>query len=242
MSLSASRWSSASAPRPAAGRAGLEVVDALPAVLLAEYRARLREPPVERAEPPAPRPLVLVVGIAQRVVVLVRLPCPLRRVRAVLVHGPETPRGELRHVVRRLAVDEPLGQDVADGAARAEARVREPGREPEPGHAGDGTEEGTAVRRDALGAVDEVGQLGLGEHGHATDRALEDLAKQLPVRREQLLREVPGHAAHRPGHRVLLEAADQVPADLLAHVDEVLRIAQAGRRAGQLAAGERLRG
>jgi hypothetical protein len=134
--------------------------------------------------------------------------------------------------VRRLAVDEPLGKDVADGAARAEPVCESPAASQNPGTPGTGTEQGAAVRRDALGAVDEVGQLGLGEHRHATDRALEDLAEQLPVRREQLLGEVPRHAVHRPRHRVLLEAADEEPADLLAHVDEVFRIAQARRRRG----------
>src|SRR5439155_7905125 len=60
-------------PRAPAGPSGLEVVDALPAVLLTEDRAQREETGVERAQPPQPCPFVLVVRVAQRVVVLVRL-------------------------------------------------------------------------------------------------------------------------------------------------------------------------
>ncbi len=131
---------------------------------------------------------------------------------------------------------------MADGAAGAEARVREAGRDPEPRHARRRAEQGTAVRRDALGTVDQVGQLGLGEHRNATDGPFENVVEELPVRGQELLREVPRHAVDRPRDWIALEAADQEPADLLAHVDEVLGITQAGCRAGQLVTGDRPRG
>src|SRR2546423_839115 len=83
--------------------------------------------------PPRGGPLFLVGGMAEHVVVLVRLARALGGVRAVLVHRPEAPQVQLRHVVRRLAVYEPVGDDVADRAAGAEARVREACRDPEPG-------------------------------------------------------------------------------------------------------------
>src|SRR5206468_10457557 len=220
----------------ASGSTGHEIVGALPAVLLAEHRARLAEPSVERAQPARAGPLVLVVGIAEHVVVLVRLARALRGVRAVLVHRPEAPHVQLRHVVRRFAVHEPVGDDVADRAAGAEARVREACRDPEPGHARYRTEQGTAVGGDALGAVHQMRQLGLRQDGHSSDGALEDLVEQLPVRWQELLREVPRHAADRPRDRASLEATDEKSADLLTHVDEVLRIAQARSRARELAA------
>ena len=111
-----------------------------------------------------------------------------------------------------------------------------------PGHAGHRSQQGPAVRGDALRPVREVGHLRPAQDGDAPDRALHDLAEELPVRREELLGEVPRHAVHRPGHRLPLEAADQESADLLAEVDEVLRVAEAGRRARQLVPGDRLGG
>ena len=87
-----------------------------------------------------------------------------------------------------------------------------------------------------------MGHLRPAEDGDAPDRAFHDLAEELPVRREKLLGEVPRHAVDRPGHGLPLEAADQEPAHLLAEVDEVLRIAEAGCPARQLVAGNRLRG
>src|SRR5262249_56342983 len=79
----------------AAGVARHEVVRALPAILLAEHRARLGEPAVERAQAARAGPLVLVVGIAEHVVIAVRLSRALRRVRPVLVHRPEAPHVQL---------------------------------------------------------------------------------------------------------------------------------------------------
>ena len=142
----------------------------------------------------------------------------------------------------RLAVDEPVGEDIADRAAGAKARVGEAGRDPEPRHTRDGTEQGTAVGRDPLGTVHQVRQLGLGKHRDPADGTFENVVEKLPVGRQELLREVPGHAVDRPGDRAPLEAADEKPADLLAHVDEVLRVAQAGGRASELLAGDRLGG
>src|SRR5262245_54341040 len=73
----------------ASGRSGREVVRALPAVLFAEHRARRGEPPVERAQTALARPLVLIVGIAEHVVVAVRLARTVGGIRAVRVHGAE---------------------------------------------------------------------------------------------------------------------------------------------------------
>src|SRR5205814_9601980 len=55
------------------GRAGLEIVRPLPAVLLAEHGAGVGETRVERARPAPAGPLVLVVWVPEHVVVPVRL-------------------------------------------------------------------------------------------------------------------------------------------------------------------------
>ena len=68
----------------------------------------------------------------------------------------------------------------------AEARVREPGRGPEAGHAGHGAEERPAVRRDALGAVDQVGELGAREDGTRRIAPSMISPEELPVRRQEL--------------------------------------------------------
>src|SRR5262249_29610394 len=86
-------------PCPPTRPARLEVVHALPAVLLAEHATGLETATVERRQTSLPHRLVLVVGIPEHVVVAVGLPRPLRREGAVLVHGPETTDVHLADVV-----------------------------------------------------------------------------------------------------------------------------------------------
>jgi len=197
---------------------------------------------VERRQTPAARPLVLVEGIAEDVVVLVRLSRARGRVGAVLVDRTEASHVHLSDVVGRLPIDQPVRDDLADGAARAEAGVGEPARGPQARHAGHRAEERPAVGCDPLGAVDEVGHLGLREHRDPPDGAFQDRLEQLPVRGQELLSEVPGHAVDRPRDGLGLEATDEEAAHFLAHVNEVLRVAEAGRRAGQLVTGDGLGG
>src|SRR5581483_12394043 len=160
---------------PPPGSPGIEVVHALPAVLLAEDAALGQAAAVERRQAAAARPLALVVRVTEEVVVPVRLAGALGRVRPVLVHRAEPPDVELGDVVRRLALHQPLGQDVADRPAGSEAGVRQAGRDPEARNAGDRPEQRATVRGDPLGAVGEVHQLRLGQDGHAPDRTLHDL-------------------------------------------------------------------
>ena len=67
--------------------------------------------------------------------------------------------------------------------------------------------------------------------GHAPDRALHDRLEAGHVGRQQLAVEVGRDAVERPRRRVALVAAHAQPADLLAEVDEVVRVAQL-RQAG----------
>ena len=65
--------------------------------------------------------------------------------------------------------------------------------------------------------------------GHAPDRAGHDLLEPRPVGREQLAVEVGRDAVERPRRRVALVAAHAQAADLLAEVDEVVRVAELGQ-------------
>ncbi len=65
--------------------------------------------------------------------------------------------------------------------------------------------------------------------GHAPDRALHDRPEPLHVGRQELPVEVGRDAVERPRRRVALVATHAQPADLLAVVDEVVRVAQLGQ-------------
>src|SRR3972149_4217911 len=84
--------------RAARGLPEIEIVHALPPVLLAEDCAERVQARLERADAPGPRPLVLVVWKPQDVVILVRLAGALGGVGPVFVNRPETPPVHLGHV------------------------------------------------------------------------------------------------------------------------------------------------
>ena len=87
-------------------------------------------------------------------------------------------------------------------------------------------EDELVVRREALGAVDDPVDARVGHRRDAPDGALHDRLEALHVGRQQLAVEVGRDAVERPRRRVALVAAHAQPADLLAEVDEVVRVAE----------------
>ena len=69
----------------------------------------------------------------------------------------------------------------------------------------------------------------VGHRRDAPDGAFHDRLEARPVGREELAVEVGRDAVERPRRRVALVAAHAQPADLLAEVDEVVRVAQLGQ-------------
>ena len=136
------------------------------------------------------------------------------------VHPPEVELG--------LAVDDPR-RDLATDPARSRDPVRgEPGGHEEPTDLGLAEDE-LVVRREPLRAVDDAVDPRIRHRGHAPDRALHDRPEPLHVGRQEPPVEVGRDAVERPRRGVALVAAHAQPADLLAVVDEVVRVAQLGQ-------------
>jgi len=122
--------------RAAARPPGREVVRALPAVLLAKT-APASPSRASSGSAVARGPTRSRRGDSAACSSTCTTRARARGVRPVLVHGPSAARSA-RHVVRRLAVDEPVGEDVADRAAGAEPVCERPAATQNPGTPGTG--------------------------------------------------------------------------------------------------------
>ena len=82
-----------------------------------------------------------------------------------------------------------------------------------------------AVRREGEGAVDDLLDAGALERREMLEADLEARRDALEVVRQQLVAEIPGRLALRPGHAGALVGAEQhAAAALLAHVDLALEV------------------
>ena len=106
----------------------------------------------------------------------------------------------------------------------------EAGRDEEPADVALAEDE-LVVRREPLGAVDHPVHARVGDGRDPPDGPVHDLLEARPVGREQLAVEVRRHAVERPRRGVPFVAAHAQAADLLAVVDEVVRVAH--RREGR---------
>ena len=132
-------------------------------------------------------------------------------------------------VVLGLAVDDPLGHHLADAAGTGETVRAEAGGDPEAGHLALAEDE-LAVGRERLGAVEEALDLGLLDRRHAQDGALHELLEAIPVLGQELRLEARRDAVEPERRGITLVAAHHEAADLGAEVDEVVGIAQRGKR------------
>ena len=175
---------------------GLEVVDALPAKLLTEDRTQFLQPGVDRADAVRARPLVLIIGEAQAIVVLDALAGALGRVVGAGIVVAEARGAEGIDIQRGLAFDDPLGHELADAARAAVAIERHAGRDPHAARARHRAQHGLAIRRVRARVADQRDDAGLLEERDAADGTFQQLLKAIKVRREELCRHVPT-ARHR---------------------------------------------
>ena len=101
----------------------------------------------------------------------------------------------------------------------------EPGRHEEPAHLALAEDE-LVVRRERLGAVYHPVDPGISDRRHAPDGPVHDLGEARPIRGEQLAVEIGWDPVKRPRRRMALVSTHAQPADFLAKVDQVVRIAQ----------------
>ena len=181
------------APRPQrlVARRGVRLVpvDPLPARLLAEGRAVLAMPGVDRRDPQRPAGAALVVRIADVVVGLVGLLDPRMGVGGRAVLGAEAADVHLPEVEAGLAVDDPLGHHLADPAGAGETVGAEAGADEEARHLGLAEAE-LVVGGERLGAVDQLGDRDLVHRRHPALGVLDDLLQAVPVLFQQAAVEV----------------------------------------------------
>ena len=203
----------------------LEPVRPLPAGLLAERRTERLEGLVRRRGAERPPGLALLVGVVDVVVGRVVLDRARERVALRPIRGPEPPDVHLPEVELGFALDDPGRHLASDPARPGDAVGREPRGDEEPADLRF-TEDELVVGREPLGAVDDPADARVLHRRHPPDRALHDRLEPRHVGREQLPVEVRRDAIEPPRRRVVLVAAHAQPADLLAEVDEVVRVAQ----------------
>ena len=91
-------------------------------------------------------------------------------------------RTSTSHKVHRgMAIDDPVGQDLARSARRPDADRIEARRDVQVAHLRRLAQHIAIVRREALGAIEEELNPGLRQHRHATDRGLEQRLDMVEV-------------------------------------------------------------
>ena len=169
--------SAASPPRSS----GLKVIRAFPAVLGPEDGAEFLGTRIEWAwSKPAP-PLVGVEWVPEPVVVAVRLTRGGRREPRVAVGLAEPPRPVGGDVLLCLAVGHPLGERPAEPAGASEAVERQTGRDPEPGGAGNRTEQRVRIGRHRVRVSEQPDDPRALEERKAVDRALKQRREAIDV-------------------------------------------------------------
>ncbi len=203
-----------------------EPVRALPAGLLAELGPERLEARVGGRDLERAARLVVLARVLHVVVLRVDLVGARERIPAAPIVRAEPPDVHLRQVHRGLAVDDPFGGGPADTGATGDAVGAEAGSHEEAPDLGLAQDE-VVVGGERLGTVDEAVDLGRPQRGDQVERALRDRLEPLPPLLEQPVVEVGrDRRVDVPRVRVALVAADDEPADLLADVHEVVRIAQ----------------
>ena len=145
----------------------------------------------------------------------------------VAVEGGEAADVDRGQVQAGLALGDPLGQRPPGAAGRGDADRVEAGADEEVPQLRGLAQDELVVRGEALRAVVEHLDPGLGQDRDPVDRAVHQDREVVPVLLEQLELERVGQRVGRdPRLGVGLEAADDQPADLLLDVGIAVRVAQ----------------
>src|SRR5271165_2359582 len=211
--------------RALAGRR--EEVRPLPAHLAAEARVGLLEQVVRRGSAERPGGVQLAVRPRHGVVQAEDLADPVVQPLVVPVEGGEAADVDRGQVQVRLSRRDPLGQRPPGTARGRDADRVEAGGDEEVPQLRRLAEDELVVRGEALRAVVEHLDPGLGEHRDALYGTVHEDREVVPVLVEQLeLERVGQRVGGDPGLGVGFEAADHQPADLLLDVGVAVRVAQ----------------
>ena len=202
-----------------------EVVGALPAQLAAEHRALRGEPVVEGRAAQRAHRRELLARPAHRVVQAQRLDGAVGEVAAVRVERGEAADVDVPQVERRLAVDDPLRDELARAARVRDARRVEAGADEVAGERRRLAEDEVAVAGEALGAVQQHLHLRGLEARRPVHRVRHQRLELVPVLGEELELEALGDRVDVPGLRDRLEAAHHEAAHFLLEVDVAVRVA-----------------
>ena len=154
---------------------------------------------------------------------------------AIRVERREAADVDVPQVERRLAVDDPFGDELAGAAGIGDARRVEAGAHEVAGELRRFAEDEVAVEREALGAVQQQLDLGGLEARRAVDRVLHQDLEVVPVLGQELEFEAVGNRIDVPRLRFRLEAAHDEAADFLLVVEVAVGVADhrhVGRHAG----------
>ncbi len=206
---------------------GGEEVGPLPAHLAAEAGAVSGEQVVGRGAAERAGGSQLAVRPGHRVVQAEDLGDPVVQPLVVAVEGGEAADVDAGQVHARLALGDPLGQRAAGAARGRDADGVEAGRDEEVPYLRGLAEDELVVGGEALRAVVEHLQAGLGQRRDPRDRAVHQDREVVPVLLEQLELERVGQlVGGDPGLGLGLEAADEQAADLFLDIGVAVRVAQ----------------
>ena len=125
-----------------------------------------------------------------------------------------------------IALDDPVGHDPPHAAGAGDTVGAEAAGDEEAPDLGRLAEDELAVRGEGLGAVDQAHDLRAADRRHAAHRALHQRREALPVGRQEPVVEVARDPVEPPRRGLALVAAGDQTADLLAEVDQVVRVPQ----------------
>ena len=208
---------------------GREHVGPLPAHLAAEAGIGLLEQVVGRGAAERAGGVELAVRPGHRVVQAQDLGHPVVQPLVVAVERGEAADVDRGQVGARVALDDPLGQGPARAARRGDADRVEAGRDEEVVYLRRFAQEELVVRGEALRAVVELLDAGLGQGRDPADGAVHQDGEVVPVLLQELeLERVGQRVGCDPGLGLGLEPADQQAAHLFLDVGVAVRVAQHG--------------
>ena len=131
---------------------------------------------------------------------------------------------QLPHVVTRLSLHDPLRGIFPRATTEDDSEDAEAGQNVKSRKAGYRPHQAFAIRRIAIGSVDDALDPHVREGGHATGGSLEHLHEPVEIGWEQTALEVLGHSLECPRLRPSLERADEQPTSLLSNVERGSRV------------------
>ena len=201
-----------------------KVVDALPAIFFTENRTEFLQSRIQGAGAQGTAPFIFVIGITEMIIVPVNLTTVLHEVVLVCVVRSETSHVHLMGINGGFPLEDPFSQDFAnatcasdtvDGSARANIEATK---------ARDRSQGIVTIGRECVRPVDQLDNLRLGQHRYPLDGLFHYRFKQIPLRIEEFLRELPGNALNRPLLWICFKGTHQKGAHILSAIKQVVRI------------------